>query len=128
LSRGDRDAAAELMSRFNELYDEAKSRYSQPEAPPPQRETAPKPIDYQAIADKLRMQRKTIQARLVEFMADRPSAENEDVAEHVHKVKKISDKAIAANVQRTNDSLADIEPRLAFKPASGKVFRVIDGE
>ncbi len=76
--------------------------------PRTQREAPAELPDFAALAAKLRKARKSTQANLVEYMADKREATVEDVAEHVHANAETNEKTRAANANRTNDSLAEL--------------------
>jgi hypothetical protein len=90
-------------------------------APPP-------PIDYEALATELRKRGRGTQAALVEYMADKPKAEAEKIAKHVHGDPEASDSAMWNNAKRTSDSLAALGSPLSFRFASGWMFREISPE
>jgi hypothetical protein len=61
-------------------------------------------------------------------MADKVKATAEAIAEHVHDDPKASDQAMWNNAKRTSDSLAALHSPLAFRFASGWMFREISPE
>src|SRR4051794_6451715 len=85
----------------------------------------PSSINLQELADELRKAKKSTQAALVEFMADKSKATVEDVAANVHGNPEADEKAVRANAKRTNDSLAELESPLSFRVAASHVFREI---
>jgi hypothetical protein len=85
----------------------------------------PPAIDYEALAAEMRKQRKGTQAALVEYMADKPKAKGEEIAEHVHGDSEASDSRMWNNAKRTSDSLAELGSPLSFRFASGWMFREI---
>ncbi len=99
-------------------------------SPAPAAVHTPAEIDFKAIAAALRMtgRGRPTQARLVEYMADKEQAAEEDIAEHVHDDEETSTSAIHNNVKRTNRFLETIESRLRFHFRSGIVYREISPE
>ncbi len=83
------------------------------------------PVDFAALAAELRKARKTRQATLVEYMADKPKATVDDVARDVHDNRHTSEKTIRENARQTNDSLANLGAQLSFRVMSGCLFREI---
>ena len=73
----------------------------------PGSEVKPPAIDYKALAKKLRLDGKSIQAALVKYMADKEEADAEDIAEKVHGDEEASHQAMWNNAKRTSDSLAN---------------------
>jgi hypothetical protein len=82
-------------------------------------------IDFAGLAGMLRKGKKPTQARLVEFMAYKPKATVQDVAEHVHGDSAAGDRTVSANARRVSDWLAEQGVPLSFRVASGYVFREI---
>jgi hypothetical protein len=109
----------------------ASIRYAVPNPTPPAPPAVPSPqapspgIDFAALADELRKAGKPTQARLIEFMSDKPKATVQDVGEYVHDDSSVKDKTIAANAKRANDWLAENRVPLSLRVASGFVFREI---
>jgi hypothetical protein len=85
-------------------------------------------IDYQALADKLRKKKQPLRAELVEFMADKESADVDDIAENVHKDPDTSEDAIRHNANRTSESLRELGSLLFFRLSGGKIHREIRPE
>jgi hypothetical protein len=81
-----------------------------------------------SLADELRKQKRSKQARLVEHMADKESDTYQEIAENVHGDDTATEKAIIMNMHRTNDSLNEMKSRLSFKAGGGKVHREISPE
>jgi hypothetical protein len=82
-------------------------------------------VDFKALVANLRKQGKPLQAKLVEYMADKEEATAEEIAEHVHGEKQTSDSAMWNNADRTTKSLALLGSRLSFRFASGRMYREI---
>jgi len=61
-------------------------------------------------------------------MAGRRQATAEEIAEHVHDSEETSQQTIHSNVKRTNDSLANMGSRLAFRFVSGVLYPEISHE
>lgn len=75
----------------------------------------PKPINYAAVAERLRDMGHAIPAALVLFMAEEKSATAADVAFHVHGDADLSGDTVRRNVQRTSkELLPQVEPRLSI--------------
>ena len=97
---------------------------SEDEPPAPVEGPSPGPvIDYKTIIASLRMGRKPVQARLVEFMKEKREAEFLHIGNAVHDDEDISNSAIKNNVSRTNESLAELKVPLSFKCANDRVFK-----
>jgi hypothetical protein len=77
----------------------------------------------QDLADELRRLGRGTRARLVEFMIDKTSEDEQDVAEHVHDNKKASGKAIALNCNRTSEDAEGLGVPFRYALSAGKVFK-----
>ncbi|MFO0957427.1 MAG: hypothetical protein U0800_08155 [Isosphaeraceae bacterium] len=66
-------------------------------------------------------------AALVEFMNGRRSASAQEAAEHVHRDSHADDKAIRANVRRTNEALEGLGADFCFKFSAGHIHLVRPG-
>ncbi|MGO9601657.1 MAG: hypothetical protein ACLP7Q_27090 [Isosphaeraceae bacterium] len=105
---------------------EPETESTHPERVVDQVPPSPRPsIDFQALAIALRKERKSNQAMLVEYMADKEEATAEEIAEHVHGDSETTDKAMWNNADRTTDSLALLDSRLSFRFVSGRMYREI---
>ena len=76
-----------------------------------------------ALVGKLRKNRARTQAALLEFMKSRQSAEFQDIALHVHGDDNASDRAIRANLKRTNEALGAEGLPIRFSVGAGFVFK-----
>jgi hypothetical protein len=74
-----------------------------------------------SLARQLRAERKTLQATLVEFLAEHGSATYAGIAEHVQGDAHASEDAIRATVNRTNKSLEALESRARVSCGGGYV-------
>lgn len=88
----------------------------------------PLPADYVAVADRLRRKRKKKRALLVEFMADRDSADCPDVGREVHDDPDASEQTIRMNARHTSDDLAKLGFPVSFHVSGGKVIKEISPE
>jgi hypothetical protein len=100
----------------------------EPAAKTPATEGTKVAIDYTAIANELSKKSKALQAKLVEYMADRESADEEDIAKEVHGDNETLKDAMRQNAKRTTDSVREFEPRLSYQLAGGKMHKQISPE
>jgi hypothetical protein len=78
---------------------------------------------YDDLIIELRRKGARTQSMLLEFMKCRSNAEIQDIADHVHGNKHLSDGAIRSNVMRTNDALLEKGLPIKFRVRSGFVFK-----
>jgi hypothetical protein len=79
-------------------------------------------IDYDGIAEALLRQGQRRSSRLVRFMRDRTAASFEDVEDPVFD-GTVAESSIRSYVNRTNNALHHLEPRLSFTSADRRVLK-----
>jgi hypothetical protein len=118
-------AAFELLHVYERLRRECVGTKSIAQTPS---ENKARVIDYEDIAMELAKQRKSTQAALVRYMRERTAATVEEIAEHVHRDECTSEKAMAMNATRTNDSLAALGVPLSFLLRGGYMHKAVSPE
>jgi hypothetical protein len=133
--RVDRFAAAESYRKYEQVTKEDAQAYARrfgkdlPFAPSPvMAPPGPPAIDFEALENALLEKGRSTQAALVRFMADKKTADAEDIAVKVHGNSRVGDKAIGKNARQTSDFLAAMGSRLSFRFASGWMIRRIADE
>jgi integrase len=81
-------------------------------------------IDFDGLAEALLRQGHRLASRLVRLMKDRMAASFEDVMDKVSEGRR-AESSIRAMVNRTNNALFDLEPRLSFTTPDRQVLRHI---
>lgn len=82
-------------------------------------------VDISVVVSQLRRAGRPMQAALVEYMADKPEATADEIAENVHGNAETKEDTIRKNMDRTNGSLESMKQRLRFRFASSRLYREI---